>query len=88
MFLRCSSSWIAHDFEIYQGEGSGTSAEHKHLGLGGSIVMRLVEGLFKQENFKLYFDNYFRSIQLLQEPEKWAFGPLALFAATDCRDAH
>ncbi|XP_037275023.2 piggyBac transposable element-derived protein 3 [Rhipicephalus microplus] len=79
VFLRCSSSGVAHDFEIYQGKGTGTSAEHKHLGLGGSIVMRLVEGLPKQENFKLYFDNYFTSIPLLQELKEmgiWAIGTI------------
>ncbi|KAH9374626.1 hypothetical protein HPB48_014673 [Haemaphysalis longicornis] len=79
VFLRCSSSGVAHDFEIYQGKGTGTSAEHTHLGLGGSIVMRLAESLPKQENFKLYFDNYFTSIPLLQELKEigiWAIGTI------------
>ncbi|KAL3243190.1 hypothetical protein MRX96_020655 [Rhipicephalus microplus] len=79
VFLRCSSSAVARDFEIYQGKGTGTSAEHKHLGLGGSIVMRLVEGLPKLESFKLYFDNYFTSTPVLQELKEmgiWAIGTI------------
>ncbi|KAG0416758.1 hypothetical protein HPB47_006164 [Ixodes persulcatus] len=51
VFVRCSSDGMANDFELYQGKGTGTSLEHKHLGLGGSIVMRLVEHLPKFKNF-------------------------------------
>lgn len=79
VFLRCSSTGVAHDFEIYQGKGTGTSVEHKHLGLGGSIVMRLTENLPKLSNFKCYFDNYFTSIPLLQELKQigiWAVGTI------------
>ncbi|XP_065289748.1 piggyBac transposable element-derived protein 3-like [Dermacentor albipictus] len=79
VFVRCSSSGVAHDFEFYQGKGTGTSVEHKHLGLGGSIVMRLTQHLPKLRNFKCYFDNYFTSITLLQELKEigiWAIGTI------------
>ncbi|KAG0417234.1 hypothetical protein HPB47_005781, partial [Ixodes persulcatus] len=57
-FFKLRSDGRANDFELYQGKGTGTSLEHKHLGLGGSIVMRLVEHLQKFRNFKCFFDNY------------------------------
>lgn len=45
VFVRCSFDGLAHDFEFYQVKGTGVSKEHSHLGLGGSVVMRLVESL-------------------------------------------
>ena len=62
---------MAYDFEFYQGKGTGVSEDHKDLGLGGSIVMGLVENLPERENFKVYFDNFFTSIPLsIQLKEK------------------
>ena len=66
-FVRCGKSGKAYDFELYQEAGTGISAEHTYLGLGGSIVMRLVENIPRNENFKVFFDNYFTSIALLLE---------------------
>ena len=66
-FVRCGKSGKAYDFELYQGAGTGISAEHTYLGLGGSIVMRLVENIPRNENFEVFFDNYFTSIALLLE---------------------
>ncbi|KAG0414983.1 hypothetical protein HPB47_007864 [Ixodes persulcatus] len=79
VFVRCSSDGMANDFELYQGKGTGTSLEHKHLRLGGSIVMRLVEHLPKFKNFKCFFDNYFTSVPLLRELKAvgiWAVGTI------------
>lgn len=79
VFLRCSTAGMAHDFELYQGKGTGVSEEHKGLGLGGSIVMRLVKDLPTYRNFKCYFDNYFISVPLLQELKTigiWAVGTI------------
>ena len=66
-FVHFGKSGKAYDFELYQGAGTGISAEHTYLGLGGSIVMRLVENMPRNENFKVFFDNYFTSIALLLE---------------------
>ena len=49
---------------------SGLSEDHRGLGLGGSIVMCLVENLPERENFKVYFDNFFSTFQRLTEYEK------------------
>ncbi|KAH8022946.1 hypothetical protein HPB51_006376 [Rhipicephalus microplus] len=67
VFVRCSFDGLAHDFELYQGKGTGVSKEHSHFGLGGSVVMRLVEQLPKAQNIKCYMDNYFTSVKLLLE---------------------
>lgn len=66
-FVRCSPDGIAHDFEIYQGKRTGIDPSYAHLGLGGSVVLRLCEELPKRRNFKCFFDNYFTSVNLLRE---------------------
>ena len=71
--LLASNHWFAvgnrktYDFELYQGAGTGISAEHTYLGLGRCILMWLVENIPQNENFKVFFDNYFTSIELLLE---------------------
>ena len=50
--VHCGRSGMAYDFEFYQGKGTGVSEDHKDLGLGGSIVMRLVENLSERKNLK------------------------------------
>ncbi|KAG0436981.1 hypothetical protein HPB47_017667 [Ixodes persulcatus] len=48
VFVRCSTDG-----------GTGVDPKYAHLGLGGSVVMRLVESLPKGQNLSCYFDNYF-----------------------------
>ncbi|KAH7979204.1 hypothetical protein HPB49_008633 [Dermacentor silvarum] len=67
VFVRCSADCLAHDLEIYQGQGMGISENHSHLGLGGSVVMRLVEHTPHGHNMRVYTDNYFSSVPLLRE---------------------
>ena len=69
---------MAYDFEFYQGKGTGVSEDHKDLGLGGSIVMGLVENLPERENFKVYFDNFFTSIPLLIQLKEKGFHALGV----------
>jgi hypothetical protein len=63
VFTRCSSTGMMHDFEIYQGKGTVTD-EHG-LGISGDIVIRLTSTLPSQMNFKVYFDNWFSSVALV-----------------------
>ncbi|KAL1426107.1 hypothetical protein MTO96_018580 [Rhipicephalus appendiculatus] len=58
---------IAQDFKIYQGKGTGIDPSYAHLGLGGSVVLRLCQELPKGRDFKCFFDNYFTSVNLLHE---------------------
>ena len=78
LFVLCGQSGMAKDFEFYQGKGTGVSEDHKDLGLGGSIVMRLVENFPERENFKVYFDNFFTSIPLLIQLKEKGFHALSV----------
>ncbi|KAH9365727.1 hypothetical protein HPB48_009612 [Haemaphysalis longicornis] len=64
VFTRASSSGITHDFVI--NEGKGTTSEHG-FGISGDVVIDLVQYLQPHVNHKLYFDNWFTSLRLLDE---------------------
>jgi len=49
-------------FQAYQGKGSVTRPE---LGLGGSVVLDLIKDLSVGPKCRLYFDNFFTSLHLL-----------------------
>lgn len=63
LFALASKSGIVHDFEIYVGKGTVKSITN--LGLSGDIVIRLSEIIPKNKNFKLSFDNWFSSYNLI-----------------------
>ena len=52
-----------YKFEIYCGKSE--NIENSTLGLGGNVVMNMVSNL-KPINHKVYFDNYFSSLPLLE----------------------
>lgn len=58
-FVHCGTSGIVYNFMVYQGKGTGVREQDKHLGLGGSVVMKLTETLPRNQNYKVCFDNYF-----------------------------
>ena len=64
-FYSKSETVIIYNFEFYHGKNTGISAEYRELGLRGSVLMRLVDNMPQNENFKVYFDSFFGSIQLL-----------------------
>ena len=60
-FVVATSTGTVLDFEIYQ--GSTTNLPNRELGLGPSVILRLVETIPK-ESF-VYFDRYFTTIPLM-----------------------
>jgi len=55
-FVRAGASVIMHDFFLYQGK------EKNKKVTGPYVVLRLLKTLPKNENFKVFFDNWFTSI--------------------------
>ena len=68
---------MAYNFEFYQGKGTGVSEDHKDLGLGGSVVMQLVENL-QRGKILVYFDNFFTSIPLQIQLKEKGFHALSV----------
>ena len=58
-FVRAGESGIMYDSFLY----SGSSSKIKCT--GSNVVMKLLETLPKGENYKLFFDNWFCTLDLL-----------------------
>ena len=63
VFARTGSSGIVYDFEMYMGKG--TAENVSPLGISGDVVLRLVDGLPKGQNYKLFMDNWFTSFSIM-----------------------
>ena len=81
VWARCGVSGIVYDFQVYTGAGSGAGDDDNtpNLGVGGNVVKHLTSSLPSHVGHKVYFDNYFSSVNLLQYLKKegiWAIGTI------------
>ncbi|KAM4588720.1 piggyBac transposable element-derived protein 3-like [Odontesthes bonariensis] len=67
VWVRAGSSGYMYNFEPYQGSAGGRG-EISQLGMAGDVVMRLCEDI-QDKNHKVFFDNFFCTIPLLQALE-------------------
>ncbi|KAK9530196.1 hypothetical protein VZT92_011716 [Zoarces viviparus] len=58
------SDGVPHNFEIYTGRVV-QPPELADIGASGNVVLRLAQPKPKQENYKLFFDNWFTSVPLV-----------------------
>ncbi|KAJ8932696.1 hypothetical protein NQ314_014520 [Rhamnusium bicolor] len=68
----CGKSGYPIQFDPYQGKQA--NRRHMELGLGGSVVMTLLEKLPKEVPFKIYGDRYFSSLKLVNLLQKNGVG--------------
>ncbi|KAJ8884236.1 hypothetical protein PR048_016093 [Dryococelus australis] len=62
MFAIADTSGMLYDFIIYTGKNTGIPA--CGLGISGDVVIKLTEHLPRNENFKVFCDNWFSSYKL------------------------
>lgn len=67
VWMLCDKSGYCLKFEIYTGKTDENAK--KEASLGSRVVTKLMQGLEKK-NHKLYFDNFFNSVQLMQDLKK------------------
>ncbi|GBM13999.1 PiggyBac transposable element-derived protein 1, partial [Araneus ventricosus] len=66
-FALCGVSGFAYDFELYSGQENGVIRPPNEPDLGSaSNVVRLSRLIPRNHNHKLFFDNYFNSLPLLE----------------------
>ena len=73
VWARCGVSGMLYDFEVY----TGKQPDNKEFGKVGAVVTRLVEHLPKHVGHKIYFDNLFTSLNLVQHLKSegiWSLG--------------
>ena len=56
VFSRCGASGIVYDFEVYTGKSTENPG---NLGVTGDLIVRLCTHLPKNQNYKVFFDNFF-----------------------------
>ena len=76
VWARCGVSGMVYDFEIYTGKSSKAEAQPNLL-MGGNVVYRLTRTLPRNVNHKVFFDNFFSSIALMNCLKKDAFWAVA-----------
>ena len=85
VFARAVSIGIVYYFEVYVGKG--TVKNVSPLGISGDIVLRLVDGLPKGQNYKVFMDNWFTSFSLvcaLKELGILALGTVRISRLSGC----
>ncbi|XP_060800724.1 piggyBac transposable element-derived protein 3-like [Amyelois transitella] len=68
LFILCDDRGFAYDFEIYSGmenDPNLRSSTEPDLGASANIVVRLARFIPRDQQYKLYFDNYYTSPELI-----------------------
>ena len=70
--VRAGASGFMYDFYVYAGKEASmdTPEQYKHLQKSSQVVARLCTHLPKEKNHKLFFDNWFTSLDLLHYLKK------------------
>ena len=72
VWARCGVSDILYDFEVYTGK-SNKAQDNPELLMGGNVVCCLTQSLPKKVNHKVFFDNFFSSVALMNHLKKDGF---------------
>ncbi|RXM29424.1 PiggyBac transposable element-derived protein 3 [Acipenser ruthenus] len=64
ILILAGSDGVLHNLEIYTGRAV-QPPELADVGASGNVVLRLAQPITKQENYKLFFDNWFTSVPLV-----------------------
>lgn len=67
LFVLCGDMGFAHKFEIYSGQENDPkfrADEEPDIGASGNVVVRLSREVPRDQNYKLYFDRYYTSLDL------------------------
>lgn len=66
LFVLCDQNGLVYDFDIYCGKIQPVLG-FPDIGASSNIVLKLVETIPRDKNYKLFFDNWFSSLQLFFE---------------------
>ena len=63
--VRAGSSGLMYDFYIYSGKEEEVDAQYEHLQKSAQVVARLCKELPCHQNHKVFFDNWFTTLDLM-----------------------
>ncbi|CAH2087871.1 unnamed protein product [Euphydryas editha] len=70
IYVLCGVTGFAYKFEIETGAENIVLPGEPDLGASSNVVVRMARDMPKYQNYKLYFDNYFTSLPLLEHLAK------------------
>ncbi|XP_031333889.1 piggyBac transposable element-derived protein 3-like [Photinus pyralis] len=71
MWVLSGISGISYNFELFSGKGDNThTANEPDLGAASNVVIRMSKIVPHNEHYKLYYDNYFSSLELVSHLSK------------------
>lgn len=73
LYVLCGTDGFSYNFEIYTGDENQAKyrqADERDLGSSSNIVVRLCRIIPRNQNFRVYFDNFYTSVPLLVELSK------------------
>ena len=85
VFAQAHTSGIIYDFEVYTGKSMQLPSE---FGVSDNVVLRLIQNLNAASNFKVFFDNWFSSVGLvecLKQKKIWTVGTIRPNRLKDCK---
>lgn len=66
LFVLCSSTGFAYNMEIYTGQENVTLPSEPNMGASANVFVRLARIIPRNKNYRLYFDNYYTCLPLLE----------------------
>ena len=76
------SSGYIYDFKVYTAK-TGAETDNFGLGVSSGFVMRLTENIPRLQNYKLFYDDWFSSIDLAKSSKMREFITYQLLDQTD-----
>lgn len=90
-FVLCGVSGFSYNFEMYSGQENSVDNRYSwepDYGASGNVVVRLCRILPKNKNYKVYFDNYYTSVLLIdgvhESPLNMFFGDYSKKSPKQC----
>lgn len=82
VYVLSGVSGFSYDFDLYAGKQSDVVRDdQKNLGTSSNVVFRLTQTISEHLNYKVFFDNWFTSLDLMVEMDKKGILPLGTVRA-------
>ena len=66
----CDTDGSLYRFEIYTGKTDENEIISKNCDMAGNVILRLTKD-YKNKHYKVYFDNFFSSVALMEYLQSW-----------------
>lgn len=66
LFVICGVSGYGYKFEVYSGQENKCASGEPQLGASANVVVRLAREVPTNQNYRIFFDNYYTSIPLIE----------------------